>query len=427
MPEHDDLLRKHQPVLRYDSNEQFFADGAEQLMLDPGAELRRKPWRGGNGAVIASARPKAGEPQLTLAFLGPKEYADGSPVQEGDVIGLTGRDYRERYARVRQAHPEVNNVVYAHAIESNERLWLQYWFWYFYNDYQLSFGEGTHEGDWEMVQYRMDEAGEEPDIAVHAQHSYGEMRHWDQVEKLAADPNRPVIYVARGSHAAYFDAGFHQTEAWYDLADGKRRTKDKPRLVILGTDDPAWTRWPGRWGDTLPTQRVTKDLESNSPIGPGAKQQWTEPDKLLNNPPTVSMHATKGAAPPDVRILRVDGRLRCEYDVTKQTPRPAKFVVTVNSKDEPDVPPHAHTIDVHPGGHGKITTKVVLDPLKHYDVNTSGVAGDPPQPSDAVLTVIVPYDKAKLVLPPAKRVAQFLSSLVAWLRGDRRRATRPKL
>ena len=28
MGEHDDLLRRFQPVLRYDSNEQFFADNA---------------------------------------------------------------------------------------------------------------------------------------------------------------------------------------------------------------------------------------------------------------------------------------------------------------------------------------------------------------------------------------------------------------
>ena len=274
-----------------------------------------------------------------------------------------------------------------------------------------------------MVQFRMDLEADHPDIGVYAQHSYGEMRRWDEIEKLA---NRPVIYVARGSHAAYFDAGFHQTEAWYDLADGKRRVKDKPRLAILGDTDPAWTGWPGRWGDTLPSDRPTKAIESNSPIGPGAKQQWREPDKLLDNPPTISMHGAMGAAAPDVKILRADGRLRCEYDVTKRVPRPTTFVVTVNSKDEPDVPPQTTNIAVHEGGHGKVTTKVVLDPLKHYDVYTSTVAGDPPQPSESVLTLIVPYDEAHLELPPAKRLLQFLSATIAWLRGDRRRATRPR-
>jgi hypothetical protein len=426
MPAHDELLRKFQPVLRYDSNEQFFADGAEQYMLNPGNELRRQRGPEGNGAVLASAQPKADEPLLTLDFLGPDTYKDGTKVEKTDVVGVNGKNYREQYRAMRRDHPKLNNIVYGHAVERNDRLWLQYWLWYFYNDYQLSFGAGTHEGDWEMVQYRMDDAAGHPDIAVYAQHSYGEKRGWDEIEKLDADPNRPIVYVARGSHASYFEAGFHQTEAWYDLADGKRRMKDKPKLVILATDEPAWTRWPGRWGDTLPSKGPSGAIQSNSPTGPGAKKQWTEPDKLLDNPPEVSMHMTKGETPPDVTIRRAGGRLRCEYDFTTRDPRPTTIVITVNSKDEDGVPPRTDNIDVHPGGHGKVTTDIVLDPVKHYDVYTSTVAGDPPQPSESLLELIAPYDPSATALPFPKRVLRFASSTIAWLRGDRRKATRPK-
>ena len=425
MAGHDDLLRKHQPVLRYDSNEQFFADSAEQWMVNPANELRRARTPAGNGKVLASARPEGGVPRLTLDFLGPTTYADGTPVEKTDVIGVNGRNYREQYVVMRREHPDLNNVVYGHAIEANGRVWLQYWLWYFYNDYQLSFGAGTHEGDWEMVQLRMEEAAGHPDIAVYAQHSYGEMRGWDEIEKLDADPWRPIVYVARGSHASYFEAGFHQTEAWYDLADGKRRMQHRPKLVVLGTGEPAWPRWPGRWGDTLPSKSPAGAIQSNSPTGPGAKKQWTDPDKLLDNPPSTSMHMTKGAPPPDVRILRSGGKLRCEYDVTGRDPRPTTIVITVNSKDEAGSPPRTHNVDVHPGGHGKITTGIVLDPLKHYDVYTSTIAGDPPQPSESLLELIGPYDTAVIALPLPKRVLRFVSSMVAWLRGDRRRSTRP--
>jgi hypothetical protein len=414
MGDHDDLLRRFQPVLRYDSNEQFFADSAEQFMVNPGNELRRKRKDAGNGAVLASATPKGDEAPLTLEFLGPKAYADASPVQEGDVIGVSGKNYREQYRRLRIAHPELNNVTYAHAIEANGRLWLQYWLWYFYNDYQLSFALGTHEGDWEMVQLRMDDAAGHPDIAVYAQHRYGELRPWEQVEKFAPDLLRPVVYVARGSHASYFEAGFHQTEAWYDLADGKRRMPKRPRLEILGTDEPAWARWPGRWGDTLPRD---KTLESNSPTGPGAKRQWLDPDKMLDNPSTPKQR--KAPAPPDVRVLRGGGRLRVEYDVTKRDPRPTTLVVTVNSRDERGVPPQTHNVPVHSSGHGKVTTDVVLDPLKHYDVSTSMVAGNPPIPSASAVTEIEPFAKPKMT--PQQRVLAFLSGAVARVRGDRRR------
>ena len=390
MGDHGALLKRFQPVLRYDSNEQFFADSAVQYAVTPGCTLRRKRAADGGSAVIASAQPAAGEPALTLDFLGPKTYGDGSEVLEGDRLSLRGKDYRTQYRRLRMAHPELNNVVYGHAIEANGRLWLQYWLWYFYNDYQLSFALGTHEGDWEMLQFRMDDEAGQPDIAVYAQHRFGEVRPWEEVEKLG---DRPVVYVARGSHASYFEAGFHQTEAWYDLADGKRRMKDRPALEILETDSPAWTRWTGRWGDSLPRSGV----ESNSPTGPGAKKQWTQPDKMLDNPPATSKHG-KAPTPPEVRALRAGGRLRVDYDVTARTPRPHMLVVTVNSEDEKGVPPRTLSLDVHRSGHGKITTDVVLDPLKRYDVYTSTVAGDPPVPSESTLDEIAPFGARKLKL-----------------------------
>ncbi len=409
MAEHDDLLLRFQPVLRYDSNEQFFADSAVGFMVNPGNELRRKRTLTGNGAVLASAQPKDGGQQLTLDFLAKEAYADGTAVEEGDLIGVDGRNYREQYRELRLAHPELGNVTYAHAIEANGRLWLQYWLWYFYNDYQLSFALGTHEGDWEMVQLRMDERAGHPDIAVYAQHRFGELREWDGIEKLG---ERPVAYVARGSHASYFEAGFHQTEAWYDLADGKRRMKNRPKLEILQTDEPAWTHWPGRWGDSLPRSGV----ESNSPIGPGAKKQWTQPDKMLDDHKAVK-HG-RGEKPPEVRALRAGGRLRVEYDVNTRDPRPHTLVVTVNSRDEP-APPLTHTLPVHSSGHGKVTTDVALDPLKHYDVHTSSIAGDPPIPSQTTKNEIEPYRVPKKSLP--QRVLAGVSTAIATIRGDHRR------
>jgi Vacuolar protein sorting-associated protein 62 len=411
MPEHDDLLKRFQPVLRYDSNEQFFADSAEQFMINPGNELRRKRTDAGNGAVLASAEPKAGQAQLTLDFLGRTAYADGSAVQDGDILSVRGDDYREQYRALRIAHPELTNVVYAHAVEANGRIWLQYWFWYFYNDYQLSFALGTHEGDWEMVQLRMDGAADQPDLAVYAQHRYGEERTWDKVETLAG---RPVVYSARGSHASYFEAGFHQTEAWYDLADGKRRMKDRPRLEILGDDDPAWPLWTGRWGDTLPRT----GLESNSPTGPGAKKQWTRPDSMLDSPPPTSSHDAKAPKAPDVTILRASGRLRVEYDVSKRDPRPTTLVVTVNSEDEPGIPPRTLNLAVDASGHDKVTTDVVLDPVKHYDVYASIVVGNPPKPSESAETRIEPFAPPKPTF--VQQVLGAVSSTIATIRGDRR-------
>ena len=161
---------------------------------------------------------------------------------------------------------------------------------------------------------------------------------------------------------------------------------------------------------------MTKVVESNSPTGPGAKKQWTDPERLLDNK-VVPKHG-KAQAAPDVLVKRLGGRLRIEYDVSKRSPRPDMFVVTVNSVDDAR-PPQTHNIPVHASGHGKVTTEIVLDPLKHYDVYMSTVAGDPPKPSESTLTNIAPYVKPGL--DAKERVLAFLSGAVARVRGDRRR------
>ncbi len=413
MAEHDELLERFAPRLRYDSNEQYFADSAAQWTDCPGNELRRKdlsPSR--KGRVIASAVPRAGEPQLTLGFLGPEVYANGEPYEDGDLIGNPGRDYREEYVRLRIERPELKNVMYGRAVEQNGRLWLQYWLWYFNNDYRLAFGAGAHEGDWEMVQLRMHPTEDRPDVAVYAQHSYGERRSWGAVEKVG---ERPVVYVARGSHASYFEAGFHQTEAWYDLADGKRPAPDLD-LDLVRPQTHAWMLWKGRWGDTKPREQ-TLGLHSNAPTGPGRKKQWRRPNELLNAASETKLIAAQDA--PDVTVARDDGRLRIDYDFSDRDPRPLELVVTVNSRDEKGVPPRTHNLTKFDrSGAGSVPTDIALDPGKHYDVYTSTIGGDPPKPSESRLSeidAIAPPEKLSL----GKRIAILLSKLLATIRRDR--------
>ena len=417
MGEHDELLSRFQPALRYDSNEQFFADSAAQYTDAPGIQLRRVPQGGKPGAVLASSVPAGSEPRLTLDFLGPQTYGSGETVQKTDVIGVRGRDYREQYVALRIARPDLNNRVYARAVEATGgRLWLQYWFFYFYNDYQLALGFGTHEGDWECVQLRLGPAGDVPDIAVYAQHSHGEKRNWEDVEKLADSPDTPVAYIARGSHAAYFEPGYHETEAWYDIADGKRPA---PKLALEIVDDEthAWMRWPGRWGDTTPRDRGAA-LDTSAPTGPGSKRHWRDPNRLLDkSKPSVLRTAPRA---PDVKITRGAGnKLRIDYDFTSRTVAPRALVVTVNSRNEKGVPPITHTFDeVADRATGTITTDIELHPERHYDVYASTVAGDPPQPSASRLTEIDPIagaEKPKL----GRRIARFFGTLIATVRGDR--------
>ena len=168
------LLRRFQPQLLYDSNEAFFADSAAEWTDNPGNVLCRLGHDGMPGEVLAAALPEQGQGQLGLDFLGHPDYGDGSAYRDGDAISDPERDYRDQYVALRQK-PGYRNRMYSRAREDSDgRLWLQYWFFYFYNDYNLAGGIGLHEGDWEMVQLRMHD--DAPDLAVYAQHRWAERR-----------------------------------------------------------------------------------------------------------------------------------------------------------------------------------------------------------------------------------------------------------
>jgi hypothetical protein len=415
MGEHDGLLARFQPALRYDANEQFFADSAAQHTDAPGIELRRMPQGKKPGALLASAVPAGKEPKLSLAFLGPQAYGSGAKAERTDIICVRGRDYRAQYVKLRTARPDLNNRIYGRAVEANGRLWLQYWVWYFYNDYQLALGFGTHEGDWECVQFRMSVDGDAPDVAVYAQHRQGEKRRWEDVEKLPGSVDTPVVYVARGSHAAYFQRGYHQTDVWYDIADG-RRPAPKLKLEIVEDATHPWMRWPGRWGDTTPHDRGA-DMDQSSPTGPGTKRHWRHPDSLLDNArPSVLRTAPRA---PDVQITRDrDDALQIAYDFSSRAVQPRALVVTVNSRNEKGVPPITHTLDeVASAANGRIATDVPLNRARHYDVYASTVSGDPPQPSASQFTEIDPILPEKDE-PFGQEVAQRVGKLFARIRGD---------
>ena len=73
-------------------------------------------------------------------------------------------------------------------------MWLAYWFFYFYNDYDLVgpfIKAGLHEGDWEMIQLRLDPAGAVPDLADYAQHRHAAPRSFNRVERMG---DQPVVY-----------------------------------------------------------------------------------------------------------------------------------------------------------------------------------------------------------------------------------------
>ena len=385
--EHEELLRRFAPRLVYDSQETFFADSAAEWTDNPSNVLRREPQTGAEPVILAAARPAAGEPQLSLDFLGELNYENGARAHPGDQISNSRSDYREQYARLR--NPRYANVGYARAAKDRDgRVWLQYWLWYFYNDYTLAFGIGLHEGYWELVQLRMAEEGESPDLAVYAQHSHSEERPWDAVPKADGAPDTPLVYVARGSHSSYFEPGLHATDVWYDLADGRR---PGPALRLEFFEDLSWSLWPGRWGDTR--ERLSK-LESASPVSPCRHAHWDDPAALLDRAVTHSL--SDPADPPDgVALGRRHGRLVVRWALAGRKPAVGAIVVNVNSPDEPGVAPRAYTFDVTLTPRGRVETAIELAPDRRYELHVSVVDANG-VPSASRLALVEPGARSGL-------------------------------
>jgi Vacuolar protein sorting-associated protein 62 len=358
MPSADDLLAMYQPVLKYDSQETYFADSAAEWTDNPGDCLIDS-----RGETIATAGNG-----LSLARLASAVKA--ATANAADVVSDPGTDYVTQ-ANLLHANPLYANQIYGRSVVEGSALWLQYWFYYFYNDYNLIgtvIKAGLHECDWEMIQLRLPDQ-QTPDLAVYAQHDHAQSRDWRQIDRLPGT-SRPIVYPARGSHASYFEPGTHWTGVWFDYADGKRASPD-PKLAIVREDQDEWLwmRWPGFWGDT---KRGPLPIDSDSPRSPGHHGQWDRPSSLLEKPPPAPPSTPQSPlAPPAVRADWAGQTIRISYDVTPPAAGklPTVLTVTVNSPDEP-APPTTRTYSIA-NATGAVDWNDPVQPTNRYDIYVS--------------------------------------------------------
>jgi hypothetical protein len=353
----------------------------------------------------------AGE-QLTLRFLDEGRYTSGDEVQPGDLIEAASDDYSRQYAALRGARPELRNVIYGRSVASHTGLWLQYWFFYFLNDYQLAWGIDVHEGDWEMIQLRLPPGASEPDAAVYAQHTFCEVRPWTDVKRLAeerqgagtavepGDGDRPLVYAGRGSHASFFEPGYHPTD-FYDVTDGRRSSAAEARLEIV-SDEPSWLRWPGHWGG--------KRTGYAGPSAPSQHAQWTDPEALLKDARVHSREPAPDA--PRVWARRRRNKLLLDFDFSSMSQAPTRLIATVNSADEKDSPPFVYRFALKQVLLGSLQTDIPLDPAKHYDVSVA-VTDAADRPTAALVFVFAPSTGLRGVLG---RVGAAFGRLVHFVR-----------
>jgi hypothetical protein len=383
------LLERFVPFVQYDSLETYAADSV-RTMTDcvPDGHPEGNTLRSGR-RILAAAKPAAEESLLDIDFLRAGTYTDRgrTEVRSGDHLDAVGKDYVAD-AREMHARPGYANQVYGFANRNSPgELWLQYWFFYYYNDKGL-FGSGLHEGDWELVQFRLG-AGEEPEVATYAQHTYGEKADWADVEKEDG-PHGPaaVVYSARGSHASYFRPGtYTQAPVIPDHNDAKG-PRVRPELNLITADSPTWVAWPGRWGSTghiLKLPFVT--IGADSPPGPRFHGAWDDPKAFHDAAkPARELGPEAGAdipkpIPPKIEVRREDGRAVVSYELPPAepgVPEPKRLVVSLDGHKD-GRPPATYAIDPH-GRSGEKVLPLNLEALPYTvraaSADRDGVTGE---------------------------------------------------
>jgi hypothetical protein len=198
----------------------------------------------------------------------------------GDALE-PGCDY-ERWAGARAA--STPPTQYAHVATQSghdERLALQYWFFYPYNDYT-----NKHEGDWEMVQLVFDasdatQALDEVPVEVgFSQHEGLEVSRWEDPKLEVIDGTHVVVRPAAGSHANFYEEALYlgtSADQGFGCDDTRGPADAVHPVVTVIPSDPAaaraavpWIGFEGRWG-----QR--EEAFYNGPTGPNTKESWTQP------------------------------------------------------------------------------------------------------------------------------------------------------
>jgi Vacuolar protein sorting-associated protein 62 len=393
----EDLLRRFSPYLQYDSLESYRSDSAAimpEQFFDDGSKwgytntLKRK-----GGSVLAAARPKPGQEKLDLAFLS-SHYSRDRKALPTDFLDAAGRRYVEDARRL-HADPRYADRVYGHMVdEPNGPTWLQYWFFYYYNDKNF-FGVGLHEGDWEMIQLRVGRDGT-PNAATFAQHRDGEAFNWSDL-KLRDSPEGPVpvVYVGRGSHASFAGPGEH----WPmfplppDYSDGKGPLI-RPTLEVASDETSAWLKWPGKWGSS-----------DSSPTGPAEKGQWRNPTAFhleLGGVTRGRVRKRPRPAPdvpappaPKVTLTRVEDQVVVRYEFPQRLPagtaRPERLVVSVDTLDD-DLPPASHAVTVRTRS-GVFAHPMRLEEGRGYVVRTVAYSEDGVQ--STLVTTSLPPPRAR--------------------------------
>jgi hypothetical protein len=291
------LLDTYQPVTQFDPQERFLPASVQSFVADSDLERLVAP------GAWALADPDLEPGELPGPGTGIWRLNQDSCTPAAALGGL------ECYAAA-WGEGSGGPAVYGRVAHQDDRTVLQYWYFYYDDVYSYRYPPSdfiwqAHEGDWEVVNVVLSDE-EEPLYVGYSQHCLGERRSWEDTPRLE-DGTHPIVQVALGSHANYFDAGVHPINPacipdpvrGFFLMNGLPLPSDyafdggavagPPEgngsvapIHKIGDDGPTWVSFPGFWGELqyFHAPGITAAL-GTSPVGPAYHRVWTDPLETL--------------------------------------------------------------------------------------------------------------------------------------------------
>ncbi len=212
-------------------------------------------------------------------------------------VKIDGDEY-ELMLQTKAQVSRYEGVVYTRKLQKNDFTYIQYWFFYSFNDTSSLGGNaitrkcGNHQADWEHISLKINtakfEAAKDDEGYLKAieelyfsQHGKGQ----NDERKFRKTKDKEVhfegthvkAYPARGSHATYYEPhkgpGYLliKTLGLYDHADGKGiALKSQGHLIDLPSQP--WSKYAGRWGeisdDICNLAEWFSDASNDGPPGP---------------------------------------------------------------------------------------------------------------------------------------------------------------
>jgi hypothetical protein len=254
-----DLLRQYEPELRFDPDEYWRPVPIGTFLRDAHVQrLVSGRWVDEDNAPTDDTLPRGNRDRLDLPACVSRE---GAECYENLADSL-GDSPHVMYGRFwRNESGENGDLGYV----------LQYWLFYYFDDWRNAGKRPTmwqlHEGDWELIAVALSPK-EDPVFAAYSRHCAqgGRRRSWDELEHPLGD--HPRAFVARGSHANYFQPGSYPSEKrclpsqayrltrTYHLTDvtgfawqsGPPETAHPIEVQILHDTD-RWLTFGGSWGE----------------------------------------------------------------------------------------------------------------------------------------------------------------------------------